>query len=218
MNVSIIIPCWNEASALPGSIESARRAFNGCELIVVDAASSDHSAELSRELGAQVLSSPVRQRAAQMNAGAEQASGDVFLFLHADTLLPAAAGESLRKALLRAVLAGGGFARYFESASIFLRITCALAEARCRAFGWFLGDQVIFTRRTVFQQLGGFRSMDRFEDLDFSRRMKRLGRVATLRPPVLTSARRFHELGPWRRTWRDLLLTCQYLRGNVHGA
>ncbi len=122
-----------------------------------------------------------------------------MLFLHADTRLAPSALRALQAALRHEEVVGGGFARRYDSASPFLRATCALAEARTRFCGWFLGDQAIFVRRTVFAALGGFSAWDVFEDLDFSRRLARVGRVVTLRPPVVSSARRFT---PVRRVGR----------------
>ena len=107
-------------------------------------------------------------------------------------------------------VAGGAFARRFASRSLFLKLTCLAAEARNRAVGWHLGDQAIFARRSVFDVLGGFKLMPRFEDLDFSRRLARKGKLVTLRPPVITSARRFEKEGAFVRTWRDLRLTIDY--------
>ena len=79
--------------------------------------------------------------------------------------------------------------------------------------GWHLGDQAMFVKRSCFETLGGFRLLDRFEDLDFSRRLGKLTRIVTLRPPVISSARRFEKEGPAKRTVKDFLLTIAYLRG-----
>ena len=102
-------------------------------------------------------------------------------------------------------------ARY-DSPSPFLRLTCALAEVRARAFGSFLGDRRSF-RQTAFATLGGFREIDRFEDIDFSRRMARVGRVVTLRPPVIFCRAPIRRRGAVWTTWRDLRLAARYLSG-----
>jgi hypothetical protein len=149
-----------------------------------------------------------------MNLGAGHAQGEILLFLHADTILAPSGLDIIERTLKNEQIVGGGFARRFDSRSVLLKCTCLLAEVRNRALGWFLGDQAIFVRRSVFLRLGGFRNMDRFEDLDFSRRLGRLGRLVTLRPPVTTSARRFEREGPFRRTVRDFLLTMRYLQGD----
>ena len=213
--ISVIIPTSNEAQYLPATLEAIAAADLGArhEAVVVDASSSDETSTVATAHGARVIHSARRQRAAQMNLGAVHARGDVLLFLHSDTLLPARALEKIEQAMQGRRVAGGAFARRYDSDSSLLRVTCALAGIRARICGWFLGDQGIFVRSDLFQRLGGFRDFDLFEDLDFSRRLRREGRVVTLRPPVTSAARRFQRFGPWRTTWVDLVLTYRYLRG-----
>lgn len=213
MRVSIVIPAWNEEAHLARTISAARAAVAGCEIALADGGSTDATVALAETLADRVVRCAAPQRAGQMNAGAAAVKGDVLLFLHADTWLNPGSGDALVRALKDSRCAGGGFARRFDSPSPFLRLTCFLAAWRCRAFGWFLGDQAIFVRRPIFEKLGGFQSWDRFEDLDFARRMGREGRTVTLRPAVVSSARRFESEGAWRRTWRDFGLTMRYLGG-----
>ena len=198
---------------MPVTLDALQRNDRAHEVIVVDAGSFDATVDIALENGARVVSSNVKQRAAQMNLGAESARGSVFLFLHADTRLPKDALARIRSTTARSRVVGGGFARRYDSPSRFLRVTCALAGMRTRLSGWFLGDQAIFVRREVFNILGGFRDLNLFEDLDFSRRMRGEGRVVTLRPAVISSARRFSLCHPWRTTLSDLRTTWRYLRG-----
>ena len=207
--ISVVIPAFDEAAALPATLSSLR-VQAAHDVIVVDAGSTDSTASLAHDAGARVISSARRQRAAQMNLGASVGHGDALLFLHADTRLPPGALRAMEAAFQHAEVAGGGFARRYNSPSLILRATCALAEARTQLCGWFLGDQAIFVRRTVFTALGGFSEWDVFEDLDFSRRLARAGRVVTLRPPVVSSARRFNACAA-RTTWRDFALTVRFL-------
>jgi rSAM/selenodomain-associated transferase 2 len=211
--ISIIIPTFNEAGYLPTTLDAIQRNVRAHEVIVVDADSFDTTIQIALEHGARVVWSSVRQRASQMNLGTQSAQGDVFLFLHADTRLPKNALEKIEYAMAKPHVVGGGFARRYDSPSWFLRATCALAGVRTRLTGWFLGDQAIFVRREVFKILGGFSNFNLFEDLDFSRRMRCQGRVVTLRPPVISSARRFSLCRPWRTTWSDLIMTRRYYRG-----
>lgn len=213
--ISIIIPTANEAQHLPRTLQAIARAGGTVlhEVLVVDAGSSDHTAELASQHGVRVVPCKVRQRAAQMNLGTTQARGDILLFLHGDTVLPAAALAKIEEALTNPQVAGGAFARRYDSSSWLLRLTCALAYLRGLLSGWFLGDQGIFVRAEVFQRLGGYRDVALFEDLDFSRRMRRFGRTVILRPAVTSAARRFENLGPGRTTVGDFLLTYRYLRG-----
>jgi rSAM/selenodomain-associated transferase 2 len=216
--ISVVIPTHNEAAHLPITLNAVAANERQCEVIVADASSGDATVELANAGGAHVVDGLARNRGAQMNLGARSAHGDTLLFLHADTLVPATALERIETALENPAIVGGGFARRYDSPSRLLRCTCRLAELRCRWFGWFLGDQAIFVRRTVFDALGGFRECALFEDLDFSRRLARQGRVTTIREPVISSARRFEALGPWRTTWNDFAMTCGYLRGEPPAA
>lgn len=209
--VSIVIPALNEAGKLPAAIAAARRSDVTFEVIVVDARSSDDTALVAEAAGARVVSSSGRQRASQLNLGARHARGDILLFLHADTLLPASALEKVVDALKSGPVVGGAFSRRYASDSSWLKLTCRLAGWRNHTIGWHLGDQAMFVRRGLFFQLGGFREVEQFEDLDFSRRLKAVGRIVTLHPPVISSPRRFERHGAARTTLWDFALTLRYL-------
>ena len=208
--ISVIIPTLNEAKLLPDTLKSLAANSSLMEVIVVDAESTDNTVSMASKNGAHVIYSPIRQRASQMNLGANQAVGDIFLFLHADTIVPAAALHSIECALKNPDVAGGSFARRYDHPSRFLKITCRLAQWRSNFTGLFLGDQGIFARKDIFTRLGGFSDRDNFEDLEFSRRLARVGKVVTLRPPVISSGRRFGSR-PVFRTIQDFLLACRYL-------
>jgi uncharacterized protein len=205
MKISAIIPALNEAAELP---ETIRRLHGVSEIIVADGGSGDGAADFENVT---VIRAP-RGRAMQMNAGAAIATGDVFLFLHADTWLQPGALDSLSAALADDKVVGGAFERRFRAKSIFLRSTCALATLRNRVIGWHFGDQAIFCRAKTFRDLGGFAKMRAFEDVDFSRRLASKGKLVTVSPPVLTSARRFAN-GAVSRTIKDFFLTMRYLLG-----
>jgi rSAM/selenodomain-associated transferase 2 len=208
--VSIIIPTLDEAHMVLPTLDAIAANETLHEVIVVDGGSSDDFAE---QRGARLVRARERNRSIQMNKGRRPARGDVLLFLHADTLIAPAALAKITDALGERRVVGRAFARRYESRSLFLRTTCLLAELRGNAFGWFLGDQAIFVRTEVFDALGGFKDWEIFEDLDFSWRMKRAGRVVTLRPPVVSSARRFSSRGAVRTTLADFWLTCRYALG-----
>jgi rSAM/selenodomain-associated transferase 2 len=209
--ISVVIPTLNEAVQLPVALDHLRNQNEPYEVLVVDAGSTDGTSMIARQFGATLIQSPTRRRAFQMNLGASSAHGETFLFLHADTRLPSVALSKIRKVLKNPLVAGGGFARRYDSRSPVLRATCLLAELRTRLCGWFLGDQAIFVRRHTFAALGGYKNLDVFEDLDFSRRMARAGRVVTLRPPVVSAGRRFAARGAVATTWGDFVLTMRYL-------
>jgi rSAM/selenodomain-associated transferase 2 len=211
--ISVIIPTYEEAVALRATLDSVAENRTNKEVIVVDAGSVDSTSELAHGNASLVLFSPRRQRAYQMNLGAQHARGAILLFLHADTVLPASALDQIELSLTKDGIVGGGFSRRYDSNSRFLKATCVLASLRTRWTGWFLGDQAIFVRRAVFAKLGGYRELDLFEDLDFSRRMTRMGQVVTLSPSVISSSRRFQRRGAVRTTVSDLWLTARYLMG-----
>jgi rSAM/selenodomain-associated transferase 2 len=211
--ISVVIPTYNEAGYLPATLDSVADSKTNKEVIVVDAGSVDGTSDLARARAARVLFTPWRQRAYQMNLGARHAQGSILLFLHADTRLRNSALDQIESALTKDRIIGGGFARRYDSNSRFLRTTCLLAGLRTRLTGWFLGDQAIFVRREAFDELGGFRDLELFEDLDFSMRMTQTGKVVTLSPPVISSSRRFKRHGAMLTTLSDLWLTCRYLSG-----
>jgi rSAM/selenodomain-associated transferase 2 len=211
--ISVIIPTYNEAAYLPATLDSIADSNTNKEVIVVDAGSVDGTSDLARARTARVLLSQRRQRAYQMNLGARHAYGALLLFLHADTVLPTAALDHIALSLSENGIVGGGFARRYNSDSWFLRTTCLFADLRTRLTGWFLGDQAIFVRKEAFEKLAGFRDLELFEDLDFSIRMTKTGKVTTLYPPVITSSRRFREDRVVTTTLSDLWLTCRYLAG-----
>ena len=214
--LSVVIPTLNEADALPRTLDGVARAAVGdaaFEVIVADAGSRDGTLDTARAWGCRAFRASRTQRAAQMNEGATRARGETLLFLHADTVLPPGALEQVLAVCGQLGVVGGGFARRYDSPSRWLRLTCWLAQWRNRWFGWHLGDQAIFVRRTVFERIGGFRDLDVFEDVDFSRRLATEGRLVTLGPPVVSSARRFAGHGAFRRSLADAWLMGRYLLG-----
>lgn len=209
--ISVIIPALDEAESLGQVIAAVRAGDVTCEILVVDAGSSDDSAKIAAAAGARVIQSVRCQRAFQLNLGAQEARAAVLLFLHADTVLPPRALQFIIRALEDRPVMGGAFSRRYASRSLLLRATCFLAHCRNHAIGWHLGDQAMFVRRSSFFQLGGFREVDQFEDLDLSRRLRKFGRTVTLRARVTTSSRRFDRHGPLSTTLHDFFLTMKYL-------
>lgn len=211
--VSVIVPTWNEESGLAGCLRSVGTPYEGLEVIVVDGGSLDGTLGIAHTSRVRVVHSSVRQRAHQLNVGARMANGEILMFLHADTLLPRGWLAQLRSAFRAHPKAvGGAYCRRFDQASHWLSITCALADWRGRTWGVFLGDQAMFVRSDCFAHLGGFRAIDRCEDLEFSLRMKRAGSTLLLRGPVISSARRFRARGPFRQTLTDLSTAWRFIR------
>ena len=170
--ITVIIPTLNESQYLPGTLRALRANASPHEVLVADGGSDDDTVQIAKEAETKVICARPG-RAQQMNIAAHEAKGEVFLFLHADTQVGSSSLTQIVTALENASIVGGGFARQFETPSLFLKLTCALTTWRCRALGWFLGDQAIFVRRQLFESLGGFKPMRLCEDLDFARRLKR---------------------------------------------
>jgi rSAM/selenodomain-associated transferase 2 len=211
MNISVIIPILNEEKTIAATLR-ALLALQPHEIIAVDGASCDQSREICRKLGAQVLSSE-RGRARQMNCGARHATGDVLLFLHADSKLPDSVFEEIAQALGDASYVGGRFDVELEGSHWMLKFIGALINCRSRATKVGTGDQAIFVRRSVFAQLGGYPDVPLMEDIAFCRSLKRLGAIACLRSRVLTSGRRWERDGVWRTIIRMWMLKFLYLAG-----
>lgn len=214
--IRVVIPAHRDADAVEKNLERLQTdGWAPDELRVVTAGEPDTRAR-AEAFGVIGLDLPAaeRGRARQMNAGALGATEDLLVFLHADTRLPPDARAQLARAWRQGV-AGGGFRRRFDSPSLFLRVTCRLADLRGKHLGWYFGDQTIWARRDAFEALGGFPDRPLFEDLEFARRLKTRGATALLPGPTLSSARRFERDGPARRTWKDLKLTRAYIRGRL---
>jgi rSAM/selenodomain-associated transferase 2 len=197
MTLSIVMPVLDEAA----SIEAALRRLSpfharGAEVIVVDGGSSDQTAALARPLADRVIVAQ-RGRALQMNAGAAAATGDVLLFLHADTQLPENADMGVLDGLARSSRIWGRFDVRFDGGGL-LRIVAALMNARSQLTGIVTGDQALFVTRATFDHIGGFPDIPLMEDVAISVRLKRVSRPLCLRAPATTSARRWREHGVLR--------------------
>jgi len=206
MRISVIIPTLDEERTIMASLaHTASLGFN--ELIVVDGGSLDQTPMLvesyrrSTQLPAQspvgLITAPSR-RARQMNEGAKVSSGEILLFLHADTQLPDDAKTTIETALADHRMVGGRFDVRFDSPSMWGTIISRMMNWRSRMSGIATGDQALFVRRHIFEQIGGFADIPLMEDIDFSRRLKRKGATAALTATATTSFRRWQQHGPFR--------------------
>ena len=201
--ISVIIPVLNEAPRLPVLLQQVVHVLPGAEIVVVDGGSTDGSPEAAAGTpGVRVLTAP-RGRAGQMNAGAAAACGETFLFLHADTHLPPEAARVLREALGDVAVVGGRFDVRLDNPRLPYRVIETLINWRSRLTGIATGDQALFVRAAAFRALGGFPDIPLMEDVEFSRRLKRAGRLAPLRARVVTAARKWERDGIW---WTILLM------------
>ena len=194
MKLSIIIPTLNEATQIGPALEalaSLRR--RGAELIVVDGGSTDATSVLVQPFADRVLRTPAG-RGAQMNAGAKVATGDVLLFLHADTRLPPEADRLIAQDLAAGGTKWGRFDVEITGGRA-LRIVAAMMNWRSRFTGIATGDQAIFITREAFDEAGGFPPIALLEDVALSAKLRRSGKPLCLRERVVTSGRRWQKHG-----------------------
>jgi len=213
MKLSIIIPVLNEAQALPCLLESLlplRR--SAVEVIIVDGGSGDGTAAIAESAGFCLLrSAPGRAR--QMNAGAMAATGDVLLFLHADTVLPADAGQLIIGALQQTHRCWGRFDVRIHGRPWMLRLVATLMNRRSRLTGIATGDQAMFMTREAFESVGGFPQQPLMEDIELSRRLLTVSRPACIAQRVIASGRRWESQGVWRTIFLMWRLRWAYWRG-----
>ncbi len=211
--LSVIIPVLNEAAALPETIRRLRDNPEVQEIIVVDGGSRDHTRDLAAQLGCRVLSSPPG-RGTQMRAGAAVAAGDAILLLHADTWLPPHAARAALDCLGDPRVAGGGFWKEFRERHPLLLGSKWKCAARLHLAQRVMGDQGLFLRRALLEQIGGVPDVPLMEEFELCSRLRQHGRIVLANAVVQTSARRFIERGVLRtyaRMWRVMF---QYYLGS----
>ncbi len=211
--ISVIIPALNESRALPQTLTHLFRQAGDFEAILVDGGSTDDTLAKARAWPQLRVLSSEPGRASQMNAGAAAASGQILMFLHADTRLPDDAIASLNQFENDKNVQWGGFHQRFSGDSWALRMISRIHNMRCRLTNIFYGDQVIFVRRNLFESLHGFPVESELEDIVFSESLLKHAAPAFLADTVTTDSRKFEQMGPLRSLARCLLiLLCYELR------
>ena len=212
MSFTIVIPVLNEAANLPRpAAQLGPLAQRGVEVVMVDGGSADDTVRLAEQAGFRVIRS-ARGRAAQMNAGAARSTGDVLIFLHADTELPPDALPRIA-ARLDSGYEWGRFDVTIVGTPVMLRVVATMMNWRSRLTGIATGDQAIFMTRDAYDAVGGFPDQPLMEDIEISRRLRSRSRPACLGSRVATSGRRWESRGVWRTIFLMWRLRWAYWRG-----
>jgi rSAM/selenodomain-associated transferase 2 len=211
MQVSIIVPVFDEAPLIRQFLRHLRERAGGAEMIVVDGGSSDGTSDLAQSFCDQLVVSE-RNRAIQMNAGARAARGDILWFVHVDAKVPWGCLEEIERIMNDPNVAGGFFRIRLPQASIY-RLTDSFAHYAGILLRIRCGDHGIFCRRATFLDVGGFPEVPLMEDVNFFRRLRRAGRVVYSRKRILASPRRYETIGPLRLTLAYGLITVLYIFG-----
>lgn len=194
--ISIIVPTYNEEEFLARCLDSVLAQQEKCQLIISDGGSKDGTLEIARRYTGLIISREMPDLTAQLNAGAGLASGEILLFLHADSKL--APGSLARFKKLPEQVIGGTFTMKLDGNRSSYRLLELGGNIYCRLTHTYFGDRGIFVRTDAFQKLGGFKPLPIMADVEFSHRLKRLGKTALLKGPVVNSARKFDRESPWR--------------------
>ncbi len=194
--ISIIVPVLDDADALRSQAALLRAAqAQGHEVIIVDGGSRDHSRRVAGEITAKLIDCE-RGRAVQMNAGADAAEGETLLFLHADTRLePGALQNLLAQRERRGDAFWGRFDVHLDGDHWLFRVIALMMNLRSRITGVATGDQAMCVSSVLFRRMGGFPEIPLMEDVALSKRLRRCAPPVCLKPPVVTSTRRWESHG-----------------------
>jgi rSAM/selenodomain-associated transferase 2 len=211
LQFSIVVPVCNEAPLMRPFLRHLRERTPGAEIIVVDGGSSDGTAELAMGFCDQLVVSE-RNRAIQMNAGARAAHGDVLWFVHVDARVPTGSLNEIARIIDSPKVVGGYF-RILLPPGFVYRLTDSFAHYAGLLLRMRCGDHGIFCRRTVFADVGGFPKVPLMEDVEFFRRLHRVGRVAYSDKRILVSPRRYEAVGRARLTLAYGVIAMLYIFG-----
>jgi rSAM/selenodomain-associated transferase 2 len=212
VQVSIIIPVFNEARLIQPFLARLRGRTPGAEIIVVDGASTDRTDELASGFCDRLIHSAERNRAIQMNVGARVGRGDIFWFLHADAEVPMGCLDEIGR-ITRDPTVSGGFFRIRLPSPVVYRLTDSFAHYAGLLLRMRCGDHGIFCRRTAFIDVGGFPNLPLMEDVEFFRLLRHHGRVVCSKKRIAASARRYEAVGPLRLTLAYGSIATLYLFG-----
>ena len=213
MQLSIIIPVFNEASLIRPFLSNLRERTRGAEIIVIDGGSTDGTDRLAEGFCDHVIRSGARSRARQMNVGADTAGGEIFWFLHADAEVPPDSLNEITRIMRNPEVCGGFFRIRLPAAPAVYRLTDGFAHYAGLVLRMRCGDHGIFCRRSAFVDAGGFPDVPLMEDVEFFRRLRRCGRIVYSNKRIGASPRRYETVGAIRLTFAYGSIATLYLFG-----
>lgn len=200
MEISVIIPTYNEELTIEKTLDALSRLVNVSELVIVDGGSTDRTLEIAEThakiKNTQIVSLPKHGRGAQMHAGAEHATGEIFWFIFADARPVQGSGNQIKKFLRNEEVVGGHFEVLFKGTSFWARLHTRVYSL-VRSSGLVYGESGIFIRKTTYEESGGFRDLPKFEDVDLAYKLQKLGRFVYVKMPITISDRRFEGGYAW---------------------
>jgi rSAM/selenodomain-associated transferase 2 len=208
--ISIIVPTFNEEMTIRQCLETVAD-IPGIEVIVVDGGSADRTVEIVGQYRDVKIVSSEMGRSIQMNKGAGYARGEILLFLHADCVLSREAVLNVRNVFRCSTFVGGAFKIRLLSDKFPYRLIEMGINFRSTLFKLPYGDQGLFVKRSVFEELGGFREVPNCEDLDFICRLKKNGKIIILDERISSSIRRWENHGILRTSLRNQFLLASYV-------
>jgi rSAM/selenodomain-associated transferase 2 len=198
--ISLIVPVWNDDELVVDLVSRLQVVPELAEWVVAAVQPGASLFEMHRQGMVRLISCDKPSRGKQMNAGAAEARGSLLCFHHADSELRTEHLSALEKTARNEAILGGAFHRRFDDRRTFVVCWEGLIRRVNSFAGPLFGDQSIFVRSSVFERMGGFADIPLMEDLEFSGRLRRLGSVVLLDPPLWSSPRRFRRHGNWRTT------------------
>ena len=208
MKISIIIPTLNEEKYIKKALDHILLISGNFEIIIVDGGSKDQTLQTAKKYNSVKVISSEKGRAIQMNSGAKIAGGDVFLFLHADTLLPNNAYNSIEAHLHNPDITGGSFKLKLDKRHPILKLYSWCSKLNVAFFTY--GDHAMFFRKTIFEKIKGYKNIPLMEDVEIQNRVRKTGKFKKLDVFVITSARRFEKYGTLTQLTVDVLLVTAF--------
>ena len=202
--ISIIIPTLNEQENIEGLLSYLNSLDETLELIVSDGGSNDETVAKSKKYASVIITT--RGRGAQMNAGAKAAKGEILWFIHADCKPHPDSVKAILNGLSSNGIVGGAFEYTLDGKGFLYRWTELTSNFKDRLFKLCCGDMGIFVARNIFEQMGGYKEIPLMEDMDFCKRLKKMGESVILPQRINTSARRWKEEGKVKNLVRNWLL------------